>query len=410
MSAVRRALALLILVSAALSLVGCQESDSAAGSFQWKPLYGDFTNDTSPVVAEVGDIQIRERMVKLYIDELPPKLKKEFLGPDGERLALKKMIDQALLVYGAMDQKIYTDQDVARQLISQRRNTLAYAMRNYGLLRDNEPSDEELREFYNDNKEDYRQQGLVMSRHVECLNRDDADLAYQRLTTGGPQNTFPKVVDEMSVNKDTKKEGGVTGWFAKGGFIPFIRNSEEYANKVYDLDIGLHPPIKVADRWHVVEVTHREYERPQTFTEARDKVMVDMLPGWQRAVVKDFLLSERKKYPVRMLGEYAPGKGATEEELFRRALAVTDAEKKLELLSMIHTDFPDGDRADDALFVSANVALETWQDARIAERYLLMMLEEYPDSELADDAKYLLDNLYNPKVMNPQSIEDLQQN
>lgn len=410
MSAVRRTFALLILVSALFSLVGCQNDNAPADNFVWKPLYGDFTNDTSPVVAEVGDIQIRQRMVDLFIDELPSSRKTEFQGPDGQRLALKFMIDQVLLVRGAMEQKLYTDQDVARQLISQRRNTLAYAMRNYGLLRDNKPSEDDIRAYFNEHQDQYRQQGLAMSRHVECLTKADADLAYQLLTSKTPKHSFESVVAEMSVNKDTKKEGGVTGWFSKGGFVPFIRDGEQYSSLVYDMDIGLHAPIKVGDRWHVVEVTHREYERPQTFAEARDKVLKDMLPAWQDGVIKDYLLSARDSYPVKMLGIYAPGQGATEDELFRRAMAVADPEKKLALLSMIHTDFPDGNRADDALFLSANVALDTWQDPRIAERYLRMLIDEYPDSELIEDAKYLRDNLYNPKALHPQSIDDLKQN
>lgn len=415
MFAVRRTfqgpiLILLLLVGVLALLGGCQGSQETSAGIEWQPLFGDFSQDVSPVVAEVGDIQIRQRMVDLFIDELPPARKNDYEGPDGERLALKFMIDQVLLVEGAIEQKLYNDQDVARQLIAQRRNTLAYAMRNYGLLRGKEPTEDELRAFFEENKDKYRQQGLVTCRHVECLNKADADLAYDRLTRETPKTTFEKVVGEMSVNEDTKKTGGNTGWFNKGGFVPFIRNSEEFTSKVYDLDIGLHPPIKVGDRWHVVEVTHREYERPQTFTEAKNHVMQDMLPGWQDAVIKDYLLAARKKYSVKMLGTYAPGQGATEEELFKRAMAITDPQKKLELLSMIHTDFPDGDRADDALFVSANVALETWRDRRIAARYLRMLIDEYPDSELIEDAKFLRENLNNPKVLNPKSIEDLQQN
>ena len=413
MSAVRRSSLLIlavVLVTGALSLLsGCQEQ-ATPEKFQWKPLFGDMAQDTSEVVAEVGDITITQRMIDLYIDELPPRLKAEFQGADGQRLALKRMIDQVLMVQGAMDLKIYNDQDVARQLISQRRNTLDYAMRNYGLLRDNKPGEDVLRTFFENNKDKYRQLGLVMARHVECLSKADADLAYKRLMSGEFKNDFPHVVQEMSVNSDTKKEGGNTGWFSRGGFIPFIRDSEAFSAKVYDLDIGLHPPIQVADRWHVVEVTHREYERPQTFSEAKEKVAQDVLPGWQDAIIKDYLLEARAKYPVQMLGAYAPGQGATAEELFARAMAVGDPTKKLELLSMIHTDYPQSGKADDALFMSANVALETWQDLRIAERYLLMLITEYPDSELVEDAKFLRDNLYNPKVLNPTSIEDLKQN
>ncbi len=73
---------------------------------------------------------------------------------------------------------------------------------------------------------------------------------------------------------------------------------------------------------------------------------------------------------------------------------------------MIHTDYPESDRADDALFMAATIALDTWVDVKVAERYLRILLQDYPDSELAEDAKFLKDNLYNPEVLNPKSMEE----
>lgn len=396
-----------IFVGLGLTLVGCQDGAETAENFQWKPLFGDFTVEDKQVIARVGEEAITQRMLDLYIDELPPRLKNQFEGEDGKRLALKSMIDQSLMVQGAMDLKIYNDQDVARQLISQRRNTLDYAMRNYGLLRDNKPKESDLREFFEKNKANYRQQGLVMSRHVECMTEADANLAYKRLQSDEFKNGFEHVVNDMSINRDTKKEGGKTGWFSRGGFVPYIRESEDFARVVYDMEDGLNAPIHIGDRWHVVEVTHREYERPQTFTEAKYKLEADLLPAWQDGIIKDYLLEARNTFPVEMLGIYRPGQGATPTELLKRALNLKDAERQIELLTMIYTDYHDSGKADDALFMSANIALERWQDVRIAGRYLTMLIDEFPDSELIEDAEFLLKNLNNPRVMNPQSIDDL---
>ncbi len=157
----------------------------------------------------------------------------------------------------------------------------------------------------------------------------------------------------------------------------------------------------------MVEVLKRENERPMTFSEARAKVELDMMPAWQDALIKDYLVSARKEHQVEMMGDFAPGKGLTADELFQRAMTVKDAGRKIELLNLIHTDYPESDRADDALFLAATVAIDTWTDVKVAERYLRILLEEYPDSDLAEDAKFLKDNLYNPEVLNPKSMEDL---
>ena len=415
MFAVRPLIALLVI--AAMTLVaGCQdgadsgaevESRSLARDFQWLPMFGDGANDPTPVIARVGAVEITSRDLELYVEELPSAQQARYQGPDGKRLLLKRMVEYALLVQGAVDNKLYNDPDVARTIIAQRRNALQNAMVNYGLLRDVGPSEEEVREYFMNNRQKYRQLGIVNGRHIETKTKAEADEAYRRLSAGGKGNDWMSVLVEMTVNEESKELEGSTGWFNQGGIIPYIIGSQQFTTEAYGLEIGLHPPFRIMDRWHVVEILKRENERPMTFAEARNQVELEMMPAWQDGYVRDHLLAARKTYPVEMFGEFAPGQGLTVDELFAQANAVTDGERKIALLNLIHTDYPESGRGDDALFMAAMAALETWQDVKIAERYLRLLLEEYPDSELREDAEFLKANLYNPKVMNPQSMEDL---
>lgn len=407
MTSLRTLSALLLVVGAGLWLSSCQDDGQASGKFQWLPAFGDGSHDITEVIARVGDVEITRQDLDLRMDELPPAAQSRYQGPEGQRLLLKDMIDQLLMVQGAVKQQLYNDRDVARTLISQRRSILDSAMRNYGLLRDRQPTEDEVMAFYRDNRDRYRQQGLVMARHIECLGQADAQKAYDKVRLTGRNQDFLQAVKDFTVNIETGKQGGDLGWFNRGGFVPYIKNAKALTEAVFDLDIGLHPPIQVGDRWHVVEIQRRESERPMTFVEARETVLKDMLPGFQDQIVKDFLLAARQETSIEMLGEYAPGRGMTPDEIFARAMAVGDPETRIDLFRMLHTDFPKSDRADDALFLAATISLEKWQDRRIAERYLKMLIEEYPDSELVSDATFLKDNLYNPEVLNPSSIEQL---
>jgi hypothetical protein len=212
---------------------------------------------------------------------------------------------------------------------------------------------------------------------------------------------------DMSVNKESMINEGSTGYFNKGGVIPFIDGSMKFTSEAYDLDIGLHPPFQILKKWHVVEILKRENERPSTFAEAKDKIEQEIMPSWQEAIIKDYLLEARKQHKVEMYGKFGPGKGLSADELFTQAMTITDPERKIELLNLIYTDYPESGRGDDALFMAANIILDTWRDARKAERYLNMLLKDYPDSELFEDATFLRDNLYNSRGLNPKSIEEL---
>lgn len=407
MKAVLR-LSLILSIGAGLFLLAsCQKGTETPENFQWQPLFGNGLHDSSPVVATVGDLKITQLDLDLRYDELPPKLKRNYQGEEGQRLLLKEMVEQSLMVMGAVETGLYNDEAVARTLISQRRNTLDSAMRNIGLLKDNQPSEEEIRDFFDKNREQFRQEAMTMARHVECLTKAAADQAYSRLMKGGLENDFAHVVHDFSKNLETGKNSGELGWFNKGGFVPFIANSDQFTDIAADLERGLHPPFRVGDRWHVVEIINKEYGRPMTYKEAREQVVKAMMPGHQDKIIKDYLREARQRHQVTLQGTFAPGKGMSPETIFARGMALADPQAKLDMFALVVTDFPDNEKADDALFMSAMVALDTWQDRRVAEGFLTRLLEEYPDSELAEDARFLRENLYNPKALSPSSIEEL---
>jgi peptidyl-prolyl cis-trans isomerase C len=398
------------LTAVPVMMTGCGGGSSGGSSdFQWKPLFGDFTKDATPIVARVGDVTISERDLELYLDEMPPKVRARYNGPEGERLALSRMIEQVMLVTAAIDEEIYRETGVARNLISLRRNTLEYAMRNVGLLKGQEPTEEAMRQFYQDNKSQYRTQARNLVRHIQCESRDQAQAVYDRLRKAKDPNPWPKVVWEYSTNLVTKGADGELGWVSETGFVPNINDPGEFSKRVAPLAMGLHEPFRVGGVWHVVEVTQRVEERPQTFTEAMQKVKTDMMPGFQDAIIKDWLKAERERYDIVLEGKFAPGQGLSADELYARAMAVADAERKVELLVLLQQDYPDHERADDALFMAAYAAMGAFKDLRVADRLLETLLSEYPDSEFKADADYLRENLYNPAVRNPRSVEDLKQ-
>jgi len=397
-----------LLVAAALlaTAAGCEQQNSGAG-FGWKPLFGDLAKDTSPVVARVGEISITQADLEQFMDEQTERTKADFAGPEGERVALRRMVEQALMVLGAVERKLYNDQDVARSLVMQRRLTLDRAMRQYGLLRGVKPTEAQLREYYENNIDSYRQQGTVRVRHIECLSKADADRAYRRLQSKDIKDSWVKVCEELSVNEKSKKLSGDAGWMSDGTIVPLVEAGAAFSTAVFNLPIGVNPPLQVGDRWHVVEVTHRNFERNSSFEEAKDVVQKEMMPGFQDAIIKDYLKSAREKYGVEYTGRFTPGQGMTAQQLFERALLNQDVMRRIDLLIMIAEDFPESDRADDALFLAGNTAIENLTDPTVGARILETLVEVYPESEMVGDSKFILEHLYDPTFRQPTSIEDL---
>jgi len=410
MFAVRRSITLITFILGLVLLVGCgQDSGKQSGQsdFVWQPVFGDGVNNSSEIIATVGDVDISHRDLQMFLEEMPSVIRANYQGPEGERLAVQKMIETVIMVKGAVEMELVNDPDVAHTIISQRRYALDSAMRNYGLLRGRKPDKDAMREYFSNRRAKYRQMALLHVRHIEVGTKEKADEVYERLQAGGQGNHFIMLVAEYSQNEVTKVESGNCGWFNQGGQLPIIRGGEEFTKECYTLENGVNPPFNIAGNWHIVEVMTNQPERPMTFQEAQAKLEMDMLPAFQDALIKDYILEARKRYGVTLSGRFAPGEGLTPEQIFIQAMNVASPERRIDLFNMIYTDYPESKEADDALFMAANVALESFSDVKIAERYLLILLKSYPDSELASDSQYLLDNLHNPEVLNPQSIEDL---
>jgi len=399
----------LLVISSLMVIAGCSESENEA-TFDFMPIYSDGSPDKSAAVAQVGDFVITEKMLQIRYDELPPKFQARYVNDEGQMLLLNVMIEETIMVMGAVREKLYNDAEVARTLHAQRRITLDSAMRNVGLLKDKEPNDDQIRDYFLKNKDKYRRIDTSKGRHVECLTRDDANKAYERLVRGGANNNWPHVVNDLSVNEETSKRAGEFGWFNKGSFLPQMDDEDAFTAAAIKMDLGINEPVLINNHWHVIEILKREFSRTMTFSEARAQVKMEMMGGFHSAIIKDYLRNARKELNVTLLGEFAPGKGLSAEEIFNRGMLIADEVEKIDMLSLVFEDYPGDERADDALFWAASAALDAWEDRSVGRRYLEILMLDYPDSELAEQAQFLLDNMDNPKAFTPGSIEELRNN
>lgn len=394
-------LILFTVVALPLVLAGCQAEETAVAT---DALLGDGLLDNTRVVARVNGYAITEKMVDLRFEELPRQDQLRFEGPEGRRLFLREIVDEVLRVREAEERKLQRRPDVARVLISMRRNALDDALRGE-LVDGQEPDIDAVRAYFAANRDKYVRLGIMHVSHIECLTREDAELAYHQLTVDRvPMHT---VAIRFSQNEESRINGGDLGKFNRGGYVPYVVNGRAFSERVWDLERGPNPPFEFEGRWQVVYVHDRVYERQQTLEEAYAQVVRDMLPDFQQDIIDGWMREARAEAAIEYFGEYRPGQGRSPRELLDRAYYVNDPQQKLDLLGLLADDYPDSELADDALFLAANIALDNWGDVRHARIYLTHLVRRYPDSDYVEDAEYMLENMHKPEFLQPRSIEDL---
>ncbi|MEZ4388488.1 MAG: peptidylprolyl isomerase [Candidatus Krumholzibacteriia bacterium] len=390
-------------VVAGLVLAGCGGGDTPSASGP-RPIFGDGKLDNTRVVATVNGENITERMLDLRQEELTGSDKARFGGPEGRRLLVRKMVDELLRVRAAEAERLDLDPTVSRVLIVQYRNAMDLA-KNGTIVKGVEPTVDQVREYFERNQDRYTKLGTMHASHIACPTREQAEAAYEAVRSN--KMSFSTAARKLSKNPETAARGGDLGWFNKGGFVPGIKDSDTFTEAVWGLQHGINPPLQVGDTWHVVMVHDIQYERPQTLDEAYQRVVSDLTPELQAQAVRDWSDQAQQAAKIEYFGEFRPGNGKTAKELLERAFYAKDPQQKADLLTLLIEDYPDDEYTDDAMFMAANVYLDTWGDRRKASFFLLALLRKFPDSDYAADAQYLLDNLDHPERIQPRSIEDL---
>ena len=402
----QRILFALALAVAVTALSSCQQeqSDAPAGD----DYFGNGFKDLTTVVARVGDVEITEQDVDMRYRELPKEMQTRFTGDGWRRRLVRFMVDELLLAQGAVENKLYLESDVAQQLISMRRSTLIDAYKQFMLFEGLEPTEDEIREYYEHFKHNYVAEGALHARHVQCLDRASAYEAYEALQGTGREAAFPYVVSQYSRNVQTAADGGDLGWFNRGRFVRHVRNGALFSETVWGWEIGLHEPVEIEGEWHVVEILERRNPRQLGLSEVRGRIVQDLLPSLQREVQDAHTAELRSLAAIEYFGEYAPGQGRSAQELFQYAVMNNDPETQIELFELILEEFPDDDYAGKSLFMLANVYIDNWGDTRRARSFLNRLVDEYPDNELRDQGEYMLENLTTTNFQAPRSIRELQ--
>jgi hypothetical protein len=393
-----------------LTLASCQREQQDSLDPDLTRIFGNGYQDASPVICRVGDLEITQAEMERRYDELPQGLRSRYSGPDWERRFLRYMIDEALLVQEAFKRKLHRDPVVAQHLISQRRATLKMALTEMNLLAGKKPTEEQIRQHFELNKEKYLREGQMHARVIICPTRDVAYRAYNTVRMEpGDDAVFTRAVATFSVNLETVKQAGDLGWFTRQGFIPAMPYGQEFADTIWDWETGLHEPVLINGQWHVVEILDKTYERPLSLQEARDLVIKDLEPLLRDEEIAAFLREARKSTPIEYFGAYQLGQGHSDKELFDRARIASTPEQKIDLYNLILEDYPESDYTAATLFLLGNLYLDVWGDYPLAGRYFGRLCREYPESEYYADARYIMDNMRRPDFVKPQSVEDLKQ-
>ena len=209
---------------------------------------------------QIPDAETMKALVQNYITEkvlLPNEAKKHGF------FSREEVLDQAKY---AADMRI-------RQIVNQDLNQL------------DEPTDEELRAYFEEHAEDYMVDAQYTAVEVLVENRELAD-SIKALAEEG--TSLRELAAEFSVRPGAKEKQGVLGPFRKAEYGAIGRNAP-------DAEIGeLMGPLRSQGKWTVFKVISKEEPRTDEFENVQKKVRVDWRE-WARENRKETYIDSLKQ-------------------------------------------------------------------------------------------------------------------
>ncbi|MDO9555576.1 MAG: peptidylprolyl isomerase [Atribacterota bacterium] len=192
--------------------------------------------------AQKEKIKISNDDINLEID----KIKDNFSSPEEFDEALKA--NNITLVR--------LKEDIKRQLMI---NSILEETRNQISI-----TDEELLEYYNENKESFLEPEQVHARHILVETEEEANNLLLQLKEG--LTDFAELAKEKSIGPSAPS-GGDLGFFARGQMV------KEFEEAAFSLESGeISDVVQTEFGYHIIKCEEKKEEYSPTFEEAKEKI------------------------------------------------------------------------------------------------------------------------------------------
>ncbi|MBP2237183.1 peptidyl-prolyl cis-trans isomerase C [Sinorhizobium kostiense] len=217
--------------------------------------------DTDPVIAKVGDQEVRQSELDLAISSLDPQLQRM---PEEQKraAALSSVIDVKLLVKDAEKEGLQNDETFKQRVAFITERELHNAFFKKHVV--DAVTKEEVKARYDKEIAAIPPQEEVKARHILVKTEEEAKAIIKELEAG---KSFVELAKAKSTDPN-KDDGGDLGYFTKGRMVP------EFEAAAFALEKGAYTkePVKTQFGYHVILVEDKRPQAPPKLEEVEPQV------------------------------------------------------------------------------------------------------------------------------------------
>lgn len=247
-------------------------------------------NKNNEILATVGNRKITQYDLDMVMKNLDPRTAAQYNSEDGKKQLVQELVNQELFYLDAKDNHLDEDAEYLKEVESMKDAILKKHAVNK-LLNEISVSEEEVRNFYDENKALFYNQESVRASHILVSSETEAKSIYNEIKDGMP---FEEAAKKYSICP-SKSEGGDLGYFTRGRMVP------EFEKVAFELEIGMvSNPVKSQFGYHLIKVTDKKSAEPKSYDESKNQIANMLLINKQQEVFYKKLEELKGKYEVRI--------------------------------------------------------------------------------------------------------------
>lgn len=239
------------------------------------------------VLAVVNGEEIKQSEVDNFIQALGYR-GAQFNNEEGRKRLTDELINRKLLFFDAKKSGLDKDEIYVKEVKKQSEELLKdFAMAN--IINSVRVSDEDLKEYYENHKDNFKVQSTFTASHILVESEDLANEIKEKIDNDGD---FTQLAKEYSTCP-SKEQGGDLGTFQQGQMV------KEFENALIENEIGdIVGPVKTQFGYHIINIKDKTEGKVKSFEEAKNEVKQTLLQLKQQQAYIDATDKLQKEYKI----------------------------------------------------------------------------------------------------------------
>ncbi|MGM0901066.1 MAG: peptidylprolyl isomerase [Bacillota bacterium] len=154
-----------------------------------------------------------------------------------------------------------------------------------------EITEEELKTYFDENKESFDELEQVEASHILVEDEATATEVAEKLASGGD---FDELAAEYSTDAANAESGGELGYFAKGDMV------EEFENTAFSMEVGtISDPVKTDYGYHIIKVTDKKEAKEAVFEDHKEEINEILFNEKIQSEYTTWLEEKKEEYTIK---------------------------------------------------------------------------------------------------------------